>query len=258
MAVAFLDKYLLGERKQKPRTRNTYAMLLSAVFKCAIRRRKATFNPFVDQRIKAEAVHYEPFTDQELEILFAALSFETAPAKYKTITALPWACLIGAYTGARLEEIARLKACDIKKTDGIWYFEFCQDGNGKTKAATRTVPLHHALVDAGLLRYRDALPKGSMLFPGLRDRTGRRLGRNLGDAFSWWRKKLGLVRKGVTFHSFRHTVGDRLRKAGVQESDIAAVLGHEDTRITSRVYGHDGPGLRRLQEIVGRLNFSVG
>jgi integrase len=153
--------------------------------------------------------------------------------------------------------VARLRASDIKETDGIWYFEFCQDGNGKTKAATRTVPLHHELIDRGLLRYRDALPKGSMLFPGLKGRDSKpgRLGPKLGDAFNWWRKRLGIVRPGVNFHSFRHTVGDRLRKAGVPEDDRAALLGHEDERITSRVYGHDGPGLHRLRAIVEKINY---
>jgi len=73
--------------------------------------------------------------------------------------------------------------------------------------------------------------------------------------FRWWRKRLGIVRPGVNFHSFRHTVGDRLRKAGVQESDIAALLGHEDERITSKVYGHNGPGLQRLQKVVERLSY---
>ena len=165
--------------------------------------------------------------------------------------------MIGAYTGARLEEIAQLKASDIKQTDGVWFFEFCADGNGKTEAATRVVPLHRALVDAGLLAYRDALPKNSMLFPGLKGRTSKpgRLGVKLGDAFNWQRKKLGITRPGLNFHSFRHTVGDRLRKAGIQESDIAAVLGHEDERITSRVYGHDGLGLHRLAEIVNRISY---
>ena len=69
--------------------------------------------------------------------------------------------------------MAQLKASDIKETAGIWYFEVCHDGNGKTKAATRTVPLHRALIDAGLLRYRDALPKDSMLFPGLKGRKSK-------------------------------------------------------------------------------------
>jgi integrase len=257
MAVDFLDNYLLGERKVSARTRNGYAMLLSAIFKCAMRRKKATANPFDGQRIKAATVHYEPFTDQELAKLFADAKFEIAPAKHKTGTALPWASLISAFTGCRLEEVAQLKAADIKQTDGIWYFEFCRDGNGKTEAATRIVPLHRALMDAGLLRYRDALGSGSMLFPGLTSRKskGSKLGPKLGDAFNWWRKQLGIVRPGVNFHSFRHTVGDRLRKAGVSEDDRAALLGHEDERITSRVYGHDGPGLRRLQKIVGAIEY---
>jgi len=254
LAVDFLDKCLLGERKLKPKTRNGYAMLFSAIFKSAVRRKKATHNPFEDQRVKAEAVHYEPFTDQELATLFADAKFEISPAKYRTATALPWASLISAYTGCRLEEVSQLKASDIKKTEGIWHFEFCHEGNGKTKAATRVVPLHHALIDAGLLRYRDRLPSGSPLFPGLKGRQSK-LGSNLGHMFRWWRKNLGIVRPGVNFHSFRHTVGDRLRRAGVQESDIAAVLGHEDERITSKVYGHNGPGLQRLQKVVERLSY---
>jgi integrase len=256
MAVEFLDGHLLSERAVSAGTRNGYAMLFKAIFKSAIRRKKATANPFEDQRVKQTTTHYEPFTDGELAALFADAKFEIAPAKHKTGTALPWASLISAYTGCRLEEVAQLKAEDIKQTDGVWFFEFCTNGNGKTRAATRVAPLHHALIDAGLLRYRDALSPGSMLFPGLKRRKSRdRLGSNLGDAFSRWRKKLGIVRPGVNFHSFRHTVGDRLRKAAVPEDDRAALLGHEDERITSRVYGHDGPGLHRLKAIVEKLNY---
>src|SRR5262245_1432974 len=259
MAVDFLDRYLLGERKQKPMTRNRYAMLFSAVYKSAIRRKKATHNPFEDQRIKQAAVHYEPFTDQEISALFNDAKFEITPAKHKTSTALPWVSLISAYTGGRLEEIAQLKASNIKQTDGIWYFEFCHDGNGKTEAASRTVPMHPELINAGLLRYRDALSTESMLFPGLKNKASKpgKLGPKLGDAFSSWRKRLGIDRPGVNFHSFRHTIGDRLRKAGVQASDIAALLGHEAERITSRVYGHDGPCLRLLQTIVQKIKYGI-
>ena len=255
VAVDFLDKHLLSERKLKPKTRNGYAMLFSAIFKSAIRRKKATYNPFADQLVKAESVHYEPFTDQELATLFADAKFEISPAKYKTASALPWVSLVSTFTGCRLEEVAQLKASDIKKTEGIWHFEFCHEGNGKTKAATRKVPLHHVLIDAGLLRYRDKLPSGFPLFPGLKEGRQSKLGSNLGDMFRYWRKKLGIVRPRVNFHSFRHTVGDRLRRAGIQESDIAALLGHEDERITSRVYGHNGPGLKRLKEVVEQLTY---
>jgi len=196
-------------------------------------------------------------TDQELATLFGDAKFEIAPAKHKTSTALPWASLISAFTGCRREEVAQLKASDIKQTDGVWYFEFCHDGNGKTEAATRVVPLHHVLIDAGLLRYRDALPRESRLFPGLKGRVskGGKLGPTLGDAFEWWRKRLGIERDGVNFHSFRHCVGDRLRKAGVAKDDRGSLLGHADVEMQNKVYGHNGPGLKRLAAVVEAIDY---
>jgi len=183
LAVEFLDKCLLRERELTKKTRNGYAMLFSAIYKSAMRRKKANHNPFDGQLVKAEAVHYEPFTDQELVTLFAGLpKFEISPAKHNTNTAVPWVSLISAYTGCRLEEAVQLKAADVKQTEGIWHFEFCHGGNGKTKAATRTVPLHPALIDAGLLRYRDALPSGSLLFPGLKGKQSK-VGSGVGDMF---------------------------------------------------------------------------
>ena len=112
----------------------------------------------------------------------------------------------------------------------MWYFEFCKDGNGKTEAATRVVPIHRVLIEVGLLQYRDALPADSGLFPSLKGRKSKdgKRGPMLGQAFESWRKNLGINRKGVNFHSFRHCVGDRLRKAGVAEDDRAALLGHKD------------------------------
>jgi integrase len=256
MAVEFLDGYLLGERKVSPRTRNGYAGLFSAIYKCAIRRKKVTTNPFDDQRIRAEVRHYEPFSDQEIVALLAGLRLQTAPAEHTTATAGAWATLIAAYTGCRLEEVAQLRTEDIKCEDGIYRFDFCADGNGKTKASTRAVPIHHVLLDAGLLMYRDALPKDGRLFPGLKARPSKgKLGAPIGDWFSSYRKRLGVDRPGLNFHSFRHTVGDRLRKAGVPEDDRAALLGHEHPNLTSGTYGHNGPGLRRLKEIVERLDY---
>jgi integrase len=253
MAADFLDGLPITKR-----TRNLYAALFSAIYKSAIRHEKASANPFEEQRLKGVAkVHYEPFTDEEIAALFADAKFEVSPEKHTTATALPWASLIAAYTGCRREEVAQLRAADIKQTDGIWYFEFCHDGNGKTEAATRIVPVHRALIDAGLLKYRDALPAGSRLFPGLKGRASKdgKFGAALGDAFEAWRKRLGIVRKGVNFHSFRHTVGDRLLKAGVPENDSAALLGHAHKNITTRVYGHSGPGLHRLREIVEKISY---
>jgi integrase len=251
MAADYLDALTVTKR-----TRNLYAALFSAIFTSAIRREKATANPFEGQRLKGVVqVHYEPFTDEEIAALFADAKFEISPEKYTTATALPWVSLIAAYTGCRREEIAGLMASDIKCTDGVWFFDI---RDGKTDNAERVVPVHHALIDRGLFKYRDALPVGSHLFPGLKGRASKdgKLGAALGEAFGEWRKRLGIVRKGVNFHSFRHTVGDRLRKAGVAKDDRGFLLGHADVEMQNKVYGHDGPGLHRLREIVEKISYS--
>jgi hypothetical protein len=49
-----------------------------------------------------------------------------------------------------------------------------------------------------------------------------------------------------------------VRKAGVQEADIAAVLGHEHPHISSKVYGHNGLRLSRLRETVEKINYPEG
>jgi integrase len=251
MAAEFLDGLPVAKR-----TRNLYAALFNAIYKSAIRREKANANPFDGQRLKGVAQnHYEPFSDGEIARLFADAKFEIAPDKHTTATALPWASLISAYTGLRRDEIASLRADDIKQTDGIWFFDI---RDGKTENAERVVPVHHVLIDAGLLKYRNALPQSSRLFPSLKAPPSApdKLGKGLGYAFEAWRKRLGITRSKVNFHSFRHCVGDRLRKAGVAKDDRGFLLGHADVEIQNKVYGHNGPGLRRLQAIVEKVSYS--
>jgi len=250
MAADFLDGLPITKR-----TRNLYAALFSAIYKSAIRRDKANANPFEGQRLKGVAqVHYNPFTDDELATLFADAKLEIGPEKHTTATALPWCALIAAFTGCRRDEIASLLASDIKQTDGVWFFDI---RDGKTDNAERVVPIHRALIHAGLLRYLDALPRGSRLFPSLRGSPSApdKIGKALGYAFEAWRKRLGIVREGVNLHSFRHTVGDRLRKAGVAKDDRGFLLGHADVEMQNKVYGHDGPGLHRLQAIVEKISY---
>jgi len=255
MAADFLDGLVNSERGLSKRTRNLYAALFSAVYKSAIRRDKASANPFDGQRLKGVAqVHYEPFTDAELATLFANAKFEITPDKHTTASALPWCALIGAFTGCRRDEIANLMASDIKQTKGVWYFDI---RDGKTENAERVVPLHHVLIGAGLLKYRDALESGSRLFPSLKAPRSapEKTGKALGYAFEAWRKRLGIVRDGVNFHSFRHSVGDRLRKAGIPKDDRGFLLGHADVETQNKVYGHDGPGLRRLAAVVESIEY---
>jgi integrase len=238
-------------------TVNQYAALLAAVFETARRRGRFTGdNGFKDQKRRAEVESYEAFTGAELTKLFALAKFEVKP-KTSVATALPWAALIAAFSGLRREEVAQLRWQDLREIDGVWAFDVTPDaGKLKTKSSPRVVPVHSTLIDQGLLKYHANLPQGGRLFPGLKARAskGGKLGAGLGDAFEAWRKSVGLVRNGLTFHSFRHGVAEALDRAGVAETDAARILGHDIPGMSFGTYSAS-PGLKRLQAEVEKINF---
>ncbi|MNE67413.1 Phage integrase family protein [compost metagenome] len=56
-----------------------------------------------------------------------------------------------------------------------------------------------------------------------------------------YQRTLGISDARKTFHSFRHTLIDDLRDAGVQDSLIKRIAGHEDGSVTFSVYGSRSP-----------------
>jgi integrase len=245
-------------RTRSNATVNQYAALLAAVFETARRRGRFTGdNGFKDQKRKAEAKSYEPFTGEELATLFGSAAFDTAPKAHTTQTALPWAALIAAYSGLRREEVAQLRVKDLREIDGVWAFDVNREaGPLKTKGSARIVPVHSKLIAAGLLRYHAGLPQGGRLFPSLKGRAskGGKLGARLGDAFERWRTGLGLTRPGLSFHSFRHGVSEALERAAVAETDAARLLGHDIPGMSFGTYSR-GPGLKRLKDEIEKVQF---
>jgi integrase len=109
----------------------------------------------------------------------------------------------------------------------------------KNKSAERFVPIHSKLVRAGLLQYAAALPKGSLLFPGLSRRAskGGKISARVGELFAKKLKSLGIKRERLVFHCLRHMVGACLDRAGVRREDAARIMGHAVPGITFGVYG---------------------
>jgi integrase len=260
MAADFLTKVAAGGRSN--RTTNSYATTLKGVFQSVIRRGAfAGNNPFDGQKRKAGGDSYEAFEVSELQTLFDPFKFEVAP-KHTPETALPWVSLIAAYTGMRLEEIAQLRTSDIRSEGAngstVTVIDIHNGGSNtlKNESSARLVPVHSTLVRSGFLDYVKALPKDGPLFPGLARRAskGGKIGARLGELFRKRLEALGLKRKGLCFHSFRHTVGHALEAAGVSESDANRVLGHAAKTISYGVYS-SGPGLKRLAAIVEEIAY---
>jgi integrase len=270
---AMASDFLSG-LKVSTQTRNTYALTLKRVFKCAARRGRFSKleedNPFHDQRLKVtkgERVKRDRFTVEELQTLFANLPREVKPAKHTPATAMPWAALIAAYSGAGLEEVCQLTLDDIREETVNGGKLVCidihngDDGhNLKNEVGRpRLLPMHSALERAGLLEYIANLPKQGQLFPGLKRRASKdnKIGPRVGELFNKKRQALGIKRKGMKldFHSFRHTVSNTLDIAGVAEADIARVLGHTIPGMSLGNYSQGGPGLIRVKDVVEKIAY---
>uniref|UniRef100_A0A832M0W9 Site-specific integrase n=1 Tax=Oscillatoriales cyanobacterium SpSt-402 TaxID=2282168 RepID=A0A832M0W9_9CYAN len=152
-----------------------------------------------------------------------------------------WIPLIAMYQGMRLDEACQLHLEDILDVEGLPCFDIndAGDRNVKTRSSKRIVPIHPNLVELGLLDYvrqrqeLEALQLWENIKPD-----------KLGDWGKWFGNWYGRFnRKHVTadplkvFHSFRHTVADTLKQAGVAEGIIAEILGHANQSITTGRYG---------------------
>jgi integrase len=167
-----------------------------------------------------------------------------------------WLPLLGLWTGARLGELCQLLLSDIREIEGVWCLEIKAGGEKhvKSRAAERRVPIHPELKRLGFIEHVQQLRREGIvrLFPEIEPGAGG----YLSDTISKWfgrflRLTLGkeaVSADGLMFHSFRHTVKDALRAAGVDERVQDALIGHETDHVSSQ-YGEGYQVPRLFAEI---------
>lgn len=153
--------------------------------------------------------------------------------------------LLGAYTGARIEELCGLMVKDV--TEDVFNII-----DSKTSAGNRSVPIHSHL-KLVIKRLKDD-SKDAYLLPELTlDKYGDR-SPAMSSRFSKLKVKAGHGRLKV-FHSLRHSLVTALVNAGVQEFHIADIVGHEKKGITGKVYSHTIP-LEVKQDAIEKVKYS--
>ena len=231
---------------------------ISALFNWAIKQGYTSENVF---RGKLEPIRTtekieKHFTTQELHLILGdKLNRESLainkPERY-------WATLISAYSGARLNEVCQLNVSDIQKMDGIWAINFnadSEDKSVKTEAGNRVIPLHPKLLNLGLLDYMKQIKDQNChkRFPNLKRMRSTGYGTMISRWFAKYLKKLGIKKKGKNFHSFRHTVVNKLTNQKVYEPFIRELIGHSHGSITLDVYGGRKPLSVLLNECVVKI-----
>jgi len=169
-----------------------------------------------------------------------------------------WLPLLGRATGARLEELCQLRVDDFIEQQGIPCIridDLREGQNLKNSSSRRMLPLHPALIELGLLTHVESVRNtgSDHLFPELVAVRGK-LGHAPSKWFGRYKTKLGITDPKKTFHSFRHTLIDDLRDAGVQDSLIKRIVGHEDGSVTFSIYGSRYP-LKAMAEALSQITF---
>lgn len=190
--------------------------------------------------------NWKPFTVPDVMRLHAA-------AVTKGDISLANLIVLGAYTGARIEELCSLKLehIDLK--------ERCISiVDAKTDAGCRIVPMHSQIFD--LIAKMIDEPRSEMsendrdyLITGLTFNKYGDRSNGIGKRFGRLKTSLGYSDLHV-FHSIRKTVGTRLENAGVLENVAADILGHEKPRITYGIYS-GGTSLSLMREAIERIQY---
>lgn len=131
-------------------------------------------------------------------------------------------------TGARFGELASLHAKDVNLDTAQVYFVPAKSGR------SRYVPLNNE--GFALFEEMVAGKTGELLL--FTKASGDPWGKNhharpLLDACN-----VAKVKPAISFHELRHTYASHLAQAGVDLLTISKLLGHADTRITSKHYAH--------------------
>lgn len=158
-----------------------------------------------------------------------------------------WAIAMLSDTGARQAEIVGLLKDDVILSGDIPHIVIRQNANRGLKNAQyeRKVPL----VGEALWAARRAMTtNGEDLFPVFQPRKAEANfnPNSASAALNKWLKENGLAKAGQGLHSFRHTLVDRMREAGVPK-DIREQIGGWKSQGVSESYGQ-GFSLVRLQE----------
>jgi integrase len=179
-----------------------------------------------------------PFTSGEVERLYS----EAILLKDWTLGQL---ILIGAYTGARIEEICSLKKEHINLND-----ESFKITDAKTEAGVRVIPVHQTLLPVinELMTTSDEYIIPNLTKSKFDDRSNA-----IGKRFGRLKSKLGYSKRHV-FHSIRKTFTTQLENAGVNENVTADIIGHEKPRMTYGLYS-GGTNLAVKREAVSKVSY---
>ena len=210
------------------------------------------------EKRQRRALGFKPFSKEQIHALYDTKAMEDGLSESARLGA--W---LGLYTGARVAELGQLTLADFTEVDGIPCIRICDESEGqsvKSDVSIRTIPVHPALIQLGLLKRVEELRRAgeTRLFPSVKTDGVNGMGNWLSKAFS--RHVLATVGKPEKgkfgFHSLRKSVFQELQTLGVPAEVRAAYVGHELDDEHHAAYSR-APTMKELLEAVSKLDWEV-
>lgn len=206
------------------KTVDGYRKLLQGIFAYAKEQEYIQLSPAIDLNLNIKITKKKAsFSNLEVTTLLNSALALTGKYEHRK-----WIVLLGAYTGARLGEIAQLRAIDFKVDldSGIKYLRITSAaGSVKTDNSNRLVPIHSKLLDLGFEAF--VAKAEERLFPDEPNYS-----KKITTWFPSFMNALAITKlndldQSRTFHSLRHSFITEARGNGQPTDLIQTIVGHE-------------------------------
>jgi integrase len=255
-----------------PASIKKYVGGLSAIFSAVLEEYDLDGNPMARIRLPGEKkgrvaaqTERRPFTDAHMQRIFSSPMFTGCEGEADFRRCLPgpnlyrddlyWVFLLGAATGARLEELGQVLVSDVRTEKGVhflWLDNLGEDQTLKTEGSRRRVPLHPKLVDLGFLQWaREGRSADQRVFRDVKLNSIDKLTHNLSRRANRYLDRIGIDERNYVFYSFRHKFKDECRDAEIPAAINDQLTGHYQPSVASK-YG-EGASLATLDRAIKRL-----
>lgn len=261
--LSILEAIELDVPKLSPKSINgTYLAMMKATFHFAVQEQWIEADPLAGLTVAdpvAEADKRDPFTVDQLIIIFGGSPWNPRNAAPRGKPLHYWGPLMALFLGMRRGEIAQLSTDDVTEIDGVPVI-LIRAGSGrrlKTSNARRMLPVHPELIRLGFLEYaqRTKAEGEKQLWPGEKPDTRGKWGDGFSDWFLRLLKARSVTGNKLGLHSFRHNFQDRLREAGLHGTALGQELaGRSKGGSTSNNYG-SGFATKMLAEAIAKITY---
>jgi integrase len=255
-------KHPLDQNKANRTINDVYFAAARSFFNWAVDNQKAGANPGEAVKVRDRRVREtgKALNQPQAEaILRESLRPSTGRVSKSFADAKRWGPWLGAYFGARINEITQMRGADIRKEtiDGedVWVATITPETGTVKNGVARDVPIHPHLIEQGFLEFVKRKGPGPLFYDPNKARGGKRENPQyikVGNKLAEWVRDYAIGDADVApNHGWRHKFNVDARDVRMDPDVRDAIKGHA-SRTEGERYGGHAP-LRAMWIEINRL-----